>query len=144
MHLTNIFRCGRAWMFLALGGAALSGCKGKFCPADMKETIDVPERAVWCRSPDGVHARWIEFHPGGKLHRQDCSYVSGAADGPYRGWHASGPTSLEGRYGNGMRIGKWSQFDDRSNCVAEAEYRDGQLVMGVPVGAAATCDTHKP
>jgi hypothetical protein len=130
---------------LLLGGA-LGGCRRPTgCP---EGTRPIPGKAsargIWCEAADGGRTYWIELHAGTKQPHQVCPFLNGRADGPYEARHLGGKVALSGAYAHGRRQGVWRQLDDTGRKVAEGQYRDGQLVRGVPVGMAATCETVTP
>jgi len=120
----------------------LVGC-GKVCPDDMvldrqrsKET-----RIAFCVShKDPSRALWIELYPS-KQRKQVCPFVGGRPGGIYQSWHAVGARFLEGRYENGLKVGRWMQWSAEGAQVGDGEYRDGRLIQGAPVGTSAACES---
>jgi hypothetical protein len=119
------------------------GC-AKVCPDDMvldpqrsKET-----RIAFCVShKDASRALWIELHPSSKQRKQICPFVGGRPGGLYQAWHTDGARFLEGRYENGLKVGRWTQWSADGAQVGDGEYRDGRLIQGAPVGTSATCES---
>jgi hypothetical protein len=100
------------------------------------------DSSVWCKSPDGRSAQWIEVIEGHR--RQVCQYQGGIPEGPFRGYHPDGKRWIEGQFRNGAKHGAWHQWDKSGSLVAEGEYREGRLVEGAPVAMAAKCESKRP
>lgn len=98
--------------------------------------------AIWCRQGD--RAQYHEIHADTRRIRQTCSYTKGLPDGPFVAFHPGGQRWIEGGYQAGQLSGRWTQWDDAGNKVAEADYRDGRIVSGAPVAVAAICATVRP
>ncbi|HET6281541.1 MAG TPA: hypothetical protein VFH73_11250 [Polyangia bacterium] len=121
----------------------LVGC-ANVCPDDMvldrqrsKET-----RVAFCVShKDASRALWIEHYPSQKQRKQVCPFVGGRPGGVYQAWHTGGAKFLEGRYENGLKTGRWTQWSPDGSKVGDGEYRDGQLIQGAPVGTSANCES---
>lgn len=139
--------CARfGWLAVALVAGVAGGCrKDSGCPSGLElvESRSQPGRELWCKSPDGERARWVELGAsGGK--RQSCAFMNGKPEGQYLAWHPNGRTWVEGAYRDGTKVGKWEQWDDAGAHVAQGEYRFGEFVAGAPVGFVAKCETLKP
>lgn len=121
------------------------GCKTKtsrFCPKGMSEVPlrSVPEKSVWCESGDKSRAQWIEWHPKTTKPRQSCTYRGGRPEGSFTAWHPDGKLWVQGQYSDGQKAGKWKQWDNVGNEVAEGDYRAGRLIAGAPVAGIAGCE----
>ena len=128
------------WLMLA---AAQPGCRRPTgCPAG---TAPIAGRAtaagLWCQGAEPGHTFWVELYPGTKQARQACPFIVKSLDGHYQSWHPEGAAWVSGTYAHGRRQGRWLQVDGAGKKVAAGDYRDGQLVQGVPVGVSATCDS---
>jgi hypothetical protein len=113
-----------------------------------------PGEETWCRSVDGATASWFAYYPpaaeessaGSKepkpaLKQMTCNFRQGKAEGMFTAWHRSGKVWLEGQYEGGVKAGTWLQRGEGGLVVARAEYREGALVAGAPVGIPALCET---
>jgi len=125
--------------------SGLGGCRGKkssYCPQGMSEVSSrsEPGRSVYCQSPDKVRAQWVELHPKTKRPRQSCSYYNGKPEGSFTAWHADGKPWVHGQFADGLKTGKWKQWDNAGNVVAEGDYRTGRLIAGAPVAGMAGCE----
>jgi hypothetical protein len=135
---------GRPWpaLLALLVLTAVASCqRASLCPSGWQEERAGAE-AVWCRQGD--KAQYHQIHGATRRVRQTCSYSRGLPDGPFLSFHPGGQRWIEGRYQAGQLSGKWTQWDDAGNKVAEAEYRDGRIVSGAPVAVAAICATVTP
>jgi hypothetical protein len=133
---------GVGWLVLA---ATQAGCRATGCPPGTRSIAGRgTDKAVWCQGPDSAHTLWIELYPGTRQARQSCPFVAKSLEGHYESWHPQGQPWVSGTYAHGRRSGRWVQVDPNGRRVGAGEYRDGQLVQGVPVGVSATCDTVAP
>ena len=132
---------------LGLVSLAVAACgRGEWgaarCPkgTSIVEARSRPPASFFCQDDDPRTHRavWFDVHPGG-ARRQECSYAGDRAHGPYRAFQPDGRLKLQGSFAGGLRSGVWQQFDAQGSLAAEATYRDGVLVSGSPIGAAATC-----
>lgn len=132
---------------VAIAAAYLTpGCRGtSVCPDGLDVVADRSPagRELWCKSPDGVRARWTEL-TAPERKRQTCGFLHGRPEGQFLAWHPNGKTWVEGAYREGVKMGKWLQWDDAGARVAEGEYRLGEFVAGAPVGFVAKCEGLKP
>jgi hypothetical protein len=130
------------WFLLAAlpGCRRATGCPPGTKPIDARRT----ETAVWCQSPDATHTFWVELYPGTRQARQTCPFIASNLEGRYESFHPQGQPWVSGTYAHGRRTGRWVQIDAEGKRVGSGEYRDGQLVQGVPVGVSATCDRVTP
>jgi hypothetical protein len=127
-----------AW--LALAGL---GCGKRLCPEglDQDSKRSQPNKIVFCASKaDPGRALWIQLWDNGQR-RQVCPFLGGRPGGTYTAFHKTGGRWLEGRYGSGVKAGRWTQWSEDGQPVGNGEYRDGALIQGAPVGAPATCET---
>jgi antitoxin component YwqK of YwqJK toxin-antitoxin module len=106
--------------------------------ADPKRSM--PGRHLWCNDQDGQGARYLEFYPGRKQLRQICDYRNGRPAGSFSAWLPGGEPWITGQYLSGKPDGRWEQRDGSGNKIAEAVYRNGQLIAGVPVAGTAACE----
>jgi hypothetical protein len=137
----GVWIAAAGWLSLA----ALPGCRATGCPPGTKPIAGrATDKAVWCQSPDAVRTLWVELYPGTKQARQVCPFVAKSVEGTYESFHPQGQPWVTGAYARGRRTGRWVQLDAQGKRVGSGEYRDGQLVQGVPVGVSATCDTVTP
>lgn len=140
-------RAGFSGLAIAAAFVAFAlGCRSEgACPSGMEPMSDrsQPGRELWCKTADGARARWFELTADGAK-RQSCSFMTGRAEGQYLAWHANGRTWIEGAYRDGVKVGKWDQWDDAGAHVAQGEYRLGEFVAGAPVGFVAKCEAIKP
>lgn len=123
----------------------VAGCrKVQLCPKGMDVVAQrtVADRSVWCKSPDGRTAQWIDVNNGVK--RQVCEYHEGRAHGPFRAFYPEGTRWIEGQFQNGLKHGAWHQWDKGGSPSADGEYRAGLLVEGAPVASAAKCEQSNP
>jgi hypothetical protein len=132
-----------ALVVLAIGG--LVGCKppnSRFCPKGMTEVTQRsdPGKSVWCQTSDKARAQWIEWHPKTTLPRQSCSYNNGKPEGSFTAWHPDGKPWVQGQFVDGQKSGKWKQWNQTGNEVAEGDYRGGRLIAGAPVAGIAGCE----
>jgi hypothetical protein len=129
------------WLALAAG----AGCHGPgaLCPKEMHlvSSRSVEGQVVWCQSADGRAAQWIEVQGKAHLRRQVCEFHDHRPDGPFLAFHPDGKHWIEGAYSEGVKDGRWRQWDKSGSLVAEGDYRAGRLVSGAPVGIAAHCET---
>jgi hypothetical protein len=135
------------WVVVAgwLALAALSGCRASGCPAGTKPISGrATAKAIWCQGAPADHTLWVELYPGTRQARQACPFVGRYVEGRYESWHEQGQPWVAGTYAHGRRDGRWVQLDAHGRRVGSGDYRDGQLVQGVPVGIAATCDAVTP
>jgi hypothetical protein len=124
-------------MAAGLGGA---GCRrSSSCPAGLEE-LRVGTDSLWCKDQQTGARLYVQMHPGTKRWRQKCAFTKAGLDGPFEATHPGGQKWIEGRYEAGRLAGKWTQWDEAGNKVADGEYRDGHLVAGAPVAVAAVCD----
>jgi hypothetical protein len=123
---------------------AASCRRTSLCPKGMQVVAgrSVSGESIWCKSPDGRTAQWIEFKDGAR--RQVCEYRAGQPDGPFLGLHPTGTHWIEGQFRDGAKSGAWHQWDKTGSLVAEGEYRGGRLIQGAPVAMAAKCEEMKP
>jgi hypothetical protein len=133
-----------AWIPVLLLGC-LPSCHRPGSPLCPKGTFPVAERSdpgktQWCESEDKRRAQWIEWHPSTTQLRQSCAYHDGKAEGSFTAWHPNGRTWVQGQFANGLKIGKWKQWDQAGNIVAEGDYITGRLVAGAPVAGMAGCE----
>jgi hypothetical protein len=98
--------------------------------------------SILCKTSDGRIAQWTSYKDGKPW--EICRYRDGRPDGPFQALHPTGGRWIEGAYERGALSGRWSQWDKTGALVAEAEYREGRLIEGAPVGMAATCEKMKP
>ncbi len=132
-----------ALAILVLGSVA--GCKQQpkslHCPKGMVEVASRtdPRKSVWCESPDKIRAQWIEWHPGTTKPQQSCGYRNHKPEGSFTAWHPDGKPWVQGQFADGQKVGKWKQWDDSGNEVAEGDYSRGRLVAGAPVAGMALC-----
>jgi hypothetical protein len=129
-----------------LGAALLGagGCGKPICPTGMRldSRRSKPGVNAFCESvTDKSRAAFIELHRDGGGRRQVCPFVGGRPTGLYQAFHPDGGRWLEGRYENGVKVGRWTQWASDGRRVADGDYRDGQMVEGAPVGFPATCET---
>jgi hypothetical protein len=145
-------RCKTGYQVIALGAAlgmlvGGGGCSKPLCPAGMR--VD-PQRNsqrfpaganAFCVNPaDKSHTVFIQLHPNG-ARRQVCPFIDGKPAGAYQAFHAGGERWLEGRYENGLKVGRWTQWAPDGRKVADGEYREGLTIEGAPVGFPATCES---
>jgi hypothetical protein len=98
--------------------------------------------SILCKTADGRIAQWTAYKD--RKPWQVCRYKDGRPHGPFEALHPTGGRWIEGAYENGALAGHWRQWDKTGALVAEADYREGRLVEGAPVGMAATCQNMKP
>jgi hypothetical protein len=127
----------------AVAGFGAGGCSKAACPsgtrADGKRSQ--PGVNAYCVSAtDSTHTTYVQLHGNGGP-RQVCPFVSGRASGAYQAFHPTGARWIEGRYENGFKIGRWTQWAPDGRKVADGAYRLGTIVEGAPVGFPATCET---
>src|SRR5206468_1035908 len=139
----------RARFAFALAGLACltslttTGCSKALCPAGMQPDGKRSQSGVnaYCVSTtDKTRTAYIELHATGGP-RQVCAFAGGRANGPYQAFHPGGARWLEGRYEDGLKVGRWTQWAPDGRKVADGEYRAGQAIQGAPVGFPATCET---
>jgi hypothetical protein len=123
----------------------LPACRREVSPFCPKGTFPValrsePGKTQWCESDDKHRAQWLEWHPGTTHLRQSCGYYQGKPEGSFTAWHPNGKTWVEGQFANGLKVGKWKQWDAEGNVVAEGDYSSGRLVAGAPVAGMAGCE----
>lgn len=119
-----------------------AACSKRVCPDEMEldQAKSQPGRVAFCTSrADRSHAVWIQLYDSG-TRRQLCPFLGSRPGGVYRSWHKNGSHWLEGRYLNGVKTGRWAQWNEDGHPVADGEYREGALVQGAPVGAPAACE----
>ena len=131
------------WVLVLVFGV-LASCHRKISPLCPKGTYPVAERSSpgkyqWCESENKRRAQWIEWHPGTTKPEQSCSYRDGKPEGSFTAWHPNGKTWVQGQFANGLTIGKWKQWDQAGNAVAEGDYSSGRLVAGAPVAGIERC-----
>jgi hypothetical protein len=97
-------------------------------------------KSVWCESSDRSRAQWIDWHPNTTQPRQSCGYYKGKPEGSFTAWYADGKPWVQGQFADGMKAGKWRQWDTSGSEVAEGDYRGGRLIAGAPVAAMAACE----
>lgn len=128
---------------LAIGAAlGITSCGKVICPPGMRVDAQRSKAGAnaFCVNPTDSHqAAFVDLHPDG-ARRQVCLFVDGKPSGLYRAFHSSGERWLEGRYENGLKIGRWTQWAADGRKVADGEYREGLTVEGAPVGFPATCE----
>jgi len=128
---------------LAIGVALTSaGCGKPICPPGMRADAkrSNPGQNAFCVNPTDIHqAAFVDLHPNG-AQRQACPFVDGKPSGLYRAFHPGGERWLEGRYENGLKVGRWTQWAADGRKVADGEYREGSMIEGAPVGFPATCE----
>jgi hypothetical protein len=128
---------------LAIGVALTSaGCGKPICPPGMRADAkrSNPGQNAFCVNPTDIHqAAFVDLHPNG-AQRQACPFVDGKPSGLYRAFHPGGERWLEGRYENGLKVGRWTQWAADGRKVADGEYREGLMIEGAPVGFPATCE----
>jgi hypothetical protein len=126
-------------IFAALG---IASCDKAICPTGMRldSQRSKPGESAFCvNSTDSHQAAFVDLHPNG-ARRQVCLFVDGKPSGLYRSFHSGGERWLEGRYENGLKVGRWTQWAADGRKVADGEYREGLTVEGAPVGFPATCE----
>ncbi len=119
-----------------------AACRNRDCPEGMKVKSKA-DGVLWCQTPDGKSARWIELHKNGQR-RQSCGFREGRPEGSFTSWHPKGQVWMQGEYRGGVKVGIWSQWDDIGQKTAQGEYRGGTFVAGAPVGAQAPCERLTP
>lgn len=124
----------------------ITSCGKAICPPGMR--VDAqrskPGASAFCVNPtDSRQAAFVDLHPNG-AQRQVCLFVGGKPSGLYRAFHSGGERWLEGRYENGLKVGRWTQWAADGRKVADGEYREGLTVEGAPVGFPATCEGVTP
>ncbi len=101
---------------LALGAVlGTAGCDKPLCPTGMRADArrSKPGASAFCVNPtDSDQAAFVDLHPNG-ARRQVCLFVDGKASGLYRAFHPGGERWLEGRYENGRKVGRWTQWGAR-------------------------------
>jgi hypothetical protein len=133
-------------LLIVLGVAVgLLGCKHEsspFCPQGMSPLgpATTSAKSLWCASPDKARSQWVEWYDGSKQPRQSCSYRQGKPEGSFTAWHPGGTSWVHGQFANGVKVGKWKQWDASGSLVAEGDYSIGRLVAGAPVAAMADCE----
>jgi hypothetical protein len=144
-------------LMLALGALMLAvvGCGKSLCPAGMHVDSKRSKAGVnaFCDSTtDKDRGAFVDLYPGGGR-RQVCLFDLHLGPGPgsggrgaarpggaYQAFHPDGARWLEGRYENGVKVGRWTQWAPDGRKVAEGQYRDGLMIEGAPVGFPATCE----
>lgn len=119
------------------------GCGRRLCPDDMVHDRQRSRGAkiAFCLSR-GDASRSIRIeHYDSKQPKEICPFLGPRPGGDYQAWHRNGARFLEGRYENGVKAGRWTQWSPEGNKVGDGEYRDGQLIQGAPVGTPARCET---
>ena len=116
--------------------------KSPYCPQDMAEVASrtVLGKYVWCESSDKVRAQWIEWHSGTTKPRQSCGYHNLKPEGSFAAWHPEGKPWVQGQFLDGLKVGKWKQWDGLGSEVAEGDYDKGRLIAGAPVAGIAACE----
>lgn len=135
-----------AFLLLPLLGGA-PGCDDwNPCPPMQKlqRGRSIRGQVAWCKTEDGTQARWIEFHKGTERPIKTCDYLGGKAEGEFRSYHANGALWVQGQYREGLKQGRWELWNEAGLNKANATYRDGSLIAGVPVGGSARCEDEKP
>ena len=125
------------------GAAGPRDAASRFARPACAPTRNARSRApnAFCVNPTDSHqAAFVELHPNG-AQRQVCPFVDGQPSGLYRAFHPGGERWLEGRYENGLKVGRWTQWAADGRKVADGEYRAGLMVEGAPVGFPATCES---
>ena len=121
---------------------ATGGCGKPICPTGMRADArrSKPGVSTFCvSSADKGQAAFVDLYPDG-ARRQICPFLGGRPGGTYQAFHPNGAPWLEGRYENGLKVGRWTQWASDGRKVADGEYREGQAVEGAPVGFPATCE----
>jgi hypothetical protein len=143
MEMARITLGLRLTAVLAICAAlGIASCGKAICPTGMR--LDTqrskPGGSAFCVNPTDSHqAAFVDLHPNG-ARRQVCLFVDGKPSGLYRSFHPGGERWLEGRYENGIKVGRWTQWAADGRKVADGEYREGSTVEGEPVGFPATCE----
>jgi len=143
-------RISRAWKAaIGVGSAVVMVVAGatcqkpRLCPAGFKEE-PVGDQAVWCTGGPNGQAIYYDLYPGTRHRKQGCPFAGGALGGDFEGWHPDGKRWLLGRYRDGKLDGKWEQWSETGDKVADAVYSEGRLVQGAPVAVAAICERLRP
>jgi len=126
----------------ALAILCTAGCGKPICPPGMRADAkrSKPGTNAFCVNPtDSRETAFVELHANG-AQRQVCPFVESKPSGLYRAFHPGGERWLEGRYENGLKVGRWTQWAPDGRKVADGEYRAGLMVEGAPVGFPATCE----
>ncbi|MCM2324050.1 MAG: hypothetical protein NDJ90_12390 [Oligoflexia bacterium] len=81
----------------------------------------------------------------GQLDRKQCEQRKSKSGryvnhGVYREWHANGKLALEGEYRDGVKSGKWFEWDEQGKLLSERWYEAGKEV---PTRAGAPAPTEK-
>lgn len=121
-----------------------TGCVRSPCPhGTYAKTTFAEGHPLLCTSEsDDDRVVALVFRPTGEK-REQCPLHGQVLDGPYLAWHENGTLFLQGSYHGGLKQGRWFQWSASGQKVADAEYRDGQLLAGAAIGVAATCETQK-
>jgi hypothetical protein len=122
---------------------ATAGCGKAICPTGMRPDPQrsKPGASAFCvNATDSHQTAFVDLYPDG-ARRQVCLFVDGKPSGLYRAFHSGGERWLEGRYENGLKVGRWTQWAADGRKVADGEYREGLTIEGAPVGFPATCET---
>ena len=143
MEMARITLGMRPFAALAICAAlSVAGCGKAVCPTGMRADPQrsKPGQTAFCVNPTDNHqTAFVDLYPDG-ARRQVCLFVDGIPAGLYRAFHSGGERWLEGRYENGQKVGRWTQWAADGRKVADGEYREGLTVEGAPVGFPATCE----
>jgi hypothetical protein len=142
MEMARVTRRLRLLFAFAIAGLTAGGCGKSVCPSGMRQDGKRSQAGVnaYCVSTtDQSRTSFIQLYRTGGP-RQICAFSGGRASGPYQGFHPNGARWLEGRYENGLKVGRWTQWAPDGRKVADGEYHEGQAVQGAPVGFPATCE----
>ena len=59
---------------------------------------------------------------------EEGKYRNGLKDGKWTQWHSNGQKSDEGTYKNGKKDGLWTEWHFTGSIYSEKTYRDGELI----------------
>ena len=60
--------------------------------------------------------------------KEEGKYRNGLKDGKWTQWHSNGQKSDEGTYKNGKKDGLWTEWHFTGSIYSEKTYRDGELI----------------
>jgi len=67
------------------------------------------------------------FYDSGES-KEEGKYRNGLKDGKWTQWHSNGQKSDEGTYKNGKKDGLWTEWHFTGSIYSEKTYRDGELI----------------